>query len=91
MNLLQPTAMNLALTHAAGWLSGVRAERCEGVAVARVHTDSRTLQAGDLFVALRANALTPTSSLRGLLHKVPPPCCASRMAKPPLAQPDCPP
>ena len=53
MNLLQPTAMNLVLTQAAGWLTGVRAERCEGVAVARVHTDSRTLQPGDLFAALR--------------------------------------
>jgi UDP-N-acetylmuramoyl-tripeptide--D-alanyl-D-alanine ligase len=45
--------MNLSLAQAAGWLSGVRAERTEGVVVARVHTDSRTLQPGDLFVALR--------------------------------------
>ena len=45
--------MNLSLAQAAGWLSGVRAERTEGISVARVHTDSRSLQTGDLFVALR--------------------------------------
>ena len=38
---------------AAGWLAGARSERTEGVAIARVHTDTRTLQVGDLFVALR--------------------------------------
>ena len=53
MNGLQHVPMNLLLTQAVQWLSGVRAERAEGVRVARVHTDSRTLQAGDLFVALR--------------------------------------
>ncbi len=53
MSGLLPSPMNLSLTLAAGWLSGVRAERTEGVTVARVHTDSRSLQAGDLFVALR--------------------------------------
>ncbi len=53
MSELHPTPMNLSLQQAAAWLSGVRAERTDGVAVARVHTDSRSLQAGDLFVALR--------------------------------------
>ncbi len=45
--------MQLPLTQAAAWLSGVRAQGTEGVVVDRVHTDSRSLQAGDLFVALR--------------------------------------
>ena len=45
--------MDLPLTQAAGWLTGARAERCEGVQIARVHTDTRSLRAGDLFVALR--------------------------------------
>ncbi len=45
--------MDLPLTQALAWLSGARAERAEGVSVARVHTDSRSLQPGDLFVALR--------------------------------------
>lgn len=45
--------MNLSLTQASTWLSSVQAERVDGVRVARVHTDTRTLQAGDLFVALR--------------------------------------
>ena len=53
MSVLHPTPMHLNLAQAATWLSGVRAERTEGVTVARVHTDSRTLQSGDLFVALR--------------------------------------
>ena len=45
--------MQLPLTQAAAWLSGVQAHGIEGVVVDRVHTDSRSLQAGDLFVALR--------------------------------------
>jgi UDP-N-acetylmuramoyl-tripeptide--D-alanyl-D-alanine ligase len=45
--------MDLLLTRAASWLTGVRAERCEGVQIARVHTDTRSLRTGDLFVALR--------------------------------------
>ena len=45
--------MNLLLTQACSWLNGVQAERIEGVRVMRVHTDTRTLQSGDLFVALR--------------------------------------
>ena len=47
------SALNLPLVQAAAWLPGVRAERADGVTVARVHTDTRTLQPGDLFVALR--------------------------------------
>ena len=62
--------MNLSLTQAAVWLSGVRAERTEGVSIARVHTDTRTLQAGDLFVALRgerfdANAFIAQAAAQG--------------------------
>jgi len=34
-------------------LTGARAERAQGVQIDRVHTDTRTLQPGDLFVALR--------------------------------------
>jgi len=49
----EPTPMNLMLAQAASWLSAVRAERCADVRVARVHTDTRTLRTGDLFVALR--------------------------------------
>ncbi|MFM7024545.1 MAG: UDP-N-acetylmuramoyl-tripeptide--D-alanyl-D-alanine ligase [Limnohabitans sp.] len=45
--------MNLSLKQASHWLSGARAERADGVTVQRVHTDSRTLQPGELFVALR--------------------------------------
>jgi UDP-N-acetylmuramoyl-tripeptide--D-alanyl-D-alanine ligase len=45
--------MHLSLAQAAAWITDVRAERTEGVTVGRVHTDSRSLQADDLFVALR--------------------------------------
>jgi len=45
--------MNLPLTQAAEWLTGARAERIHDVRIDRVHTDTRTLQPGDLFVALR--------------------------------------
>ncbi len=70
MSALQATPMQLSLIQAAGWLSGVRAERAEGVMVARVHTDSRSLQPGDLFVALRgerfdANAFIGQAAAQG--------------------------
>ena len=47
------TPMNFKLASALGWLSQVRGLNIESVVVDRVHTDSRSLQAGDLFVALR--------------------------------------
>ncbi len=53
MSLPLTSPMQLPLTQAAAWLSGVHAQGIEGVVVDRVHTDSRSLQAGDLFVALR--------------------------------------
>ncbi|MEN9889358.1 MAG: UDP-N-acetylmuramoyl-tripeptide--D-alanyl-D-alanine ligase, partial [Pseudomonadota bacterium] len=62
--------MALSLTQAAAWLSAARAERCEGVQIARVHTDTRSLRAGDLFVALRgerfdANAFMAQAAAAG--------------------------
>ena len=45
--------MQLTLAQAADWLQGVRLVGDAQRVVARVHTDSRTLKAGDLFVALR--------------------------------------
>ena len=70
MSTLQAMPMNLSLAQASGWMSGGRAERIEGVTVARVHTDSRTLQTGDLFVALRgerfdANAFIAQAAAQG--------------------------
>jgi len=55
MSAVQPSPMKLSLAQAASWLSGVRAERTQGVSVARVHTDSRSIRRGDLFVALRGD------------------------------------
>jgi UDP-N-acetylmuramoyl-tripeptide--D-alanyl-D-alanine ligase len=47
------TPMDLKLSHALGWLSQAQLQGAGDVSVLRVHTDSRSLQAGDLFVALR--------------------------------------
>ena len=45
--------MNLSLQRIAAWLDGAVVVGDAQTCVARVHSDSRTLQAGDLFVALR--------------------------------------
>ena len=48
-----PVSMKLSLTLALSWLSQARGVHVQGVVADRVHTDSRSLQAGDLFVAVR--------------------------------------
>ncbi len=48
-----PESMKLNLNLALGWLSHARGLNVHGVVADRVHTDSRSLQKGDLFVALR--------------------------------------
>ena len=48
-----PVSMKLSLPLALSWLSQARGVNVQGVVADRVHTDSRSLQAGDLFVALR--------------------------------------
>lgn len=45
--------MQLSLTLALSWLSQARGVNVSSVVIDRVHTDSRSLLAGDLFVALR--------------------------------------
>jgi UDP-N-acetylmuramoyl-tripeptide--D-alanyl-D-alanine ligase len=45
--------MKLNLNLALGWLSQARGVGVQDVVADRVHTDSRSLQVGDLFVALR--------------------------------------
>jgi UDP-N-acetylmuramoyl-tripeptide--D-alanyl-D-alanine ligase len=47
------SSMNLKLDEALGWLSQARGVHVQSVVADRVHTDSRSLQPGDLFVALR--------------------------------------
>ena len=59
MNAAQRFAVNAGMTslftldQAAAWIPGARCTGSGATPVARVHTDTRTLQAGDLFVALR--------------------------------------
>jgi UDP-N-acetylmuramoyl-tripeptide--D-alanyl-D-alanine ligase len=48
-----PTAMQLSLEKALRWLSQARGVGLAGRVADRVHTDSRSVQPGDLFVALR--------------------------------------
>ena len=45
--------MNLSLKHIAQWVSGASLHGDPSVTIQRVHTDSRTAQTGDLFVALK--------------------------------------
>ena len=47
------SAMHLSLQQALAWLTNARCVGAADVWVDRVHTDSRSLRAGDLFVALR--------------------------------------
>jgi UDP-N-acetylmuramoyl-tripeptide--D-alanyl-D-alanine ligase len=47
------SSMNLTLQQAALWMSGARLAGDGAVSVQRVHTDTRTLERGDLFVALK--------------------------------------
>ncbi len=64
------SAMHLPLQQALSWLSGARCVGDAQVVVQRVHTDSRSLRAGDLFVALRgekfdANAFIDQAKAQG--------------------------
>ena len=64
------SAMHLCLQQALSWLSGARCVGDAQVVVQRVHTDSRSLRAGDLFVALRgekfdANAFIDQAKAQG--------------------------
>ena len=47
------SGMNLALTQIAAWLPQAKLVGDGAQCVQRVHTDTRSLQAGDLFVALK--------------------------------------
>jgi UDP-N-acetylmuramoyl-tripeptide--D-alanyl-D-alanine ligase len=60
----------LTLQQALPWLSGARLIGDGSVAVQRVHSDTRTLQPGDLFVALKgerfdANDFLPEARAKG--------------------------
>ena len=64
------SAMNLTLSELAGWLSNARLVGDRAVRCARVHTDTRSLRAGDLFVALKgerfdAASFLPEAAARG--------------------------
>lgn len=64
------SAMNLSLVQALAWLRGARCAGDAQVVVSRVHTDTRTLRSGDLFVALRgekfdANAFLDQAKAQG--------------------------
>ncbi len=76
MNAVPRFAVNGGMTslftldQAAAWIPGARVHGQGATAITRVHTDTRTLQAGDLFVALRgerfdANDLVADALARG--------------------------
>ena len=55
--------MNLPLERALTWLSQARGVNVTNVVLDRIHTDSRSLQAGDLFVALKGETFDGTAFL----------------------------
>lgn len=57
------SSMNLTLQQAAGWVENARLVGDAGTCVARVHSDTRSLMAGDLFVALRGERFDAASFL----------------------------
>ena len=57
------SAMNLTLHELVGWLNNARLVGDGAVRCARVHTDTRSLQAGDLFVALKGERFDAASFL----------------------------
>ena len=64
------SAMNLTVGELAGWLAGARLIGDAGAHCDRVHTDTRTLRPGDLFVALKgerfdAAAFLPDAAKQG--------------------------
>ena len=64
--------MNLSLQHMLPWLAGAQLHGDPKVCIQRVHTDSRTLQRGDLFVALKgerfdAHAFLPQVAATGAM------------------------
>ena len=54
----------MTLTQALQWLPGARLVGDGATPIQRVHTDTRTLQAGDLFVALKGCLLYTSPSPR---------------------------
>lgn len=74
------TDMNLLLGDVARWLTGARLVGDGAVRCARVHSDTRSLRPGDLFVALKgerfdAAAFLPEAAAPG----APSPCCATKV------------
>ena len=77
------SAMNLTLGELAGWLAGARLIGDAGVHCDRVHTDTRTLRPGDLFVALKgerfdASSFLPDAAAKGAVAAL---CDASAAAQ----------
>ncbi len=57
------------LQHALGWLDGASLVGEGGTAIARVHTDTRSLQPGDLFVALQGERFDANDMLAEAVAK----------------------
>ena len=63
----------MTLQQVAGWLDPARLVGAEATAIGRVHTDTRSIEAGDLFVALQgerfdANAFLQEAQTLSLIH-----------------------
>ena len=60
--------MHLRLSDAAKWVEGARIHGDASVFIERVHTDSRTVQVGDLFVALQGERFDAHQFLQQVSH-----------------------
>ena len=60
--------MHLRLSDAAKWVDGARIQGDASVFIERVHTDSRTVQVGDLFIALQGERFDAHQFLQQVSH-----------------------
>lgn len=75
MNTMSASDSMMTLAQAANWIPGARLIGNPATPILRVHTDTRTLAAGDLFVALKgerfdANAFLASARARGAVAAI---------------------
>ncbi|XQU69520.1 hypothetical protein OJJOAM_002251 [Cupriavidus sp. H18C1] len=80
--MAQPEQTMTDLQQAAGWIAGARIEGDGARRFTRVHTDSRTVEPGDLFVALRGERFDAHDFIADVAAKAPPRCWSSATSAP---------
>ena len=67
----------MTLQQAQAWIPGAQLVGDGATALQRVHTDTRTLQRGDLFVALKGERFDANDFLAAAREKAQPRCCVT--------------